>query len=127
MFSPDDYGTSFFLKLKGDKKFVHYTKHPELAKYPERIPRNPHGGKKSSGGVQAHAQEWLAAIKENKPENCYSRFDVAARMTEILLLGCVSLRVGQKIEWDAHKMKAKNCPQADQFIKRQDRSGWALS
>jgi len=128
VFSPDDYGTSFFVKLKGDKKFLHYTKHPELAKYPERIRRNPYGGKKGSGGgVQAHAQEWLAAIKENKPENCYSRFDVAARMTEILLLGCVSLRVGQKIEWDSHKMKAKNCPEADQFIKRQDRSGWALS
>jgi hypothetical protein len=128
VFSPDDYGTSFFVKLKGDKKFLHYTKHPELAKYPERIPRNPHGSKKGGGGgVVAHAQEWLTAIKENKPEMCYSRFDVAARMTEILLLGCVSLRVGKKIEWDAHKMKAKDCPEADQFIKRQDRSGWTLS
>jgi hypothetical protein len=44
-----------------------------------------------------------------------------------MLLGCVSLRAGQKIEWDGPKMVAKNCPQAAQFIKRQDRSGWALS
>jgi hypothetical protein len=44
-----------------------------------------------------------------------------------MLLGCVSLRAGQKIEWDGPKMVAKNCPQAAQFIQRQDRSGWALS
>lgn len=123
VFSPDDYGTSFFVKLKGDKKFIHYTKHPALAQYPERIPRNPLG----KDYDRAHAQEWLAAVKENKPENCYSRFEIASRLTEIVLLGCVSLRAGQKIEWDGHKMVAKNCPAAAPFIQRDDRSGWALS
>ena len=102
-----------------------------MAQYPERIPRNVYGkngdGKKPGGSVFAHAQEWLVAIKENKPEICYSRFDVAARLTEIMLLGCVSLRAGQKIEWDGPKMVAKNCPQAEPFIRRQYRSGWALS
>jgi hypothetical protein len=114
------------VKLKGEQKFLHYTKHAAMAQYPERIPRNKYG-KKGAGGVLAHAQEWLAAIKENKPEMCYSRFDISARLTEIMLLGCVSLRTGQKIEWDGRKMEAKNCPQAAPFIRRQDRSGWALS
>ena len=114
------------MKLKGEEKFVHYLKHPAMAQYPERIPRNTYG-KKGAGSVFAHAQEWLVAIRENKPELCYSRFDIAARLTEIMLLGCVSLRAGQKIEWDGPKMVAKNCPQAAQFIRRQDRSGWALS
>lgn len=126
VFSPDDYGTSFFVKLKGEEKFLHYTKHAAMAQFPERIPRNRYG-KKGAGGVVAHAQEWLGAIKENKPEMCYSRFDIAVPLTEIMLLGCVSLRAGQKIEWDGRKMEAKNCPQAAQFIRRQDRSGWALS
>lgn len=126
VFSPDDYGASFFVKLKGEEKFVHYTKHAAMAQYPLRIPRNRYG-KKGAGGVVAHAQEWLGAIKENKPELCYSRFDIAAPLTEIMLLGCVALRTGQKIEWDSHTMEAKNCPQAAQFIRRQDRSGWALS
>jgi hypothetical protein len=126
VFSPDDYGTSFFVKLKGEQKFLHYTKHAAMAQYPERIPRNKYG-KKGTGGVLAHAQEWLVAIKENKPEMCYSRFEIAAPLTEIMLLGCVSLRAGQKIEWDGRKMEAKNCPQAAPFIRRQDRSGWALS
>ena len=123
VFSPDDYGTNFFVKLKGEQKFVQYLEHPVMAHYPVRIPRNPGGGNL----VVAHSQEWLTAIKENKPEMCYSRFDVAARLVEIMLLGCVSLRTGQKIEWDGPRMVAKNCPEAAQFIRRQDRSGWALS
>jgi len=130
IFSPDDYGTNFFIKLKGEKEFVNYLKHPAMAKYPERIPRNAHvttDAKGSANLVQAHAAEWLAAIKANKPEDCYSRFDIAGRLVEIMLLGCVSLRAGRKIEWDAHKMEAKNCPQAAPYIRRQDRTGWALS
>jgi predicted dehydrogenase len=126
VFSPDDYGATFFVKLKGDAKFLPYTEHPAMAQYPERIPRNPYS-KPGVSAVDAHAQEWLTAVKENKPQLCYSRFDVAARLTEIMLLGCVSLRAGQKIEWDGPKMVAKNCPQAAPFIRRQDRSGWALS
>jgi len=123
VFSPDDYGTSFFVKLKGDPKYIHYTKHPALAQFAERIPRNPHGKDNNA----SHTLEWLTAIKENKPELCYSRFEIASRLTEIMLLGCVALRVGKKIEWDGPKMVAKNCPEAAQFVKRQDRSGWALS
>jgi Oxidoreductase family, NAD-binding Rossmann fold/Oxidoreductase family, C-terminal alpha/beta domain len=123
VFSPDDYGTSFFVKLKEDQKFLHFTKHPALAQYPERIPRNPNG----KNTVLAHAQEWLTAVKENKPELCYSRFEITSRLTEIMLLGCVSLRVGQKIEWDGPRMIAKNCPEAAPFIKRENRSGWVLS
>jgi predicted dehydrogenase len=123
VFSPDDYGSTFFVKLKGEEKFVNYLKHPAMAHYPERIPRNRYPG----NTVVAHAQEWLVAIKENKPENCYSRFDITARLAEIMLLGCVSLRAGQKIEWDGPNMVAKNCPQAAQYIRRQNRSGWELS
>ena len=111
------------MKLKGDEKYINYTKHPAVAQFAERIPRNTYG--KNNG--LAHAQEWLTAIKENKPELCYSRFEITSRLTEIMLLGCVSLRVGQKIEWDGPKMIAKNCPEAAPFIKRENRSGWALS
>lgn len=127
IFSPDDYGTNFFVKLKGETEFVNFTKHPAMAKYPERIPRNKHLSPDGKNLVQAHALEWLDAIKANKPEMCYSRFDVGARLVEIMLLGCVSLRTGKKIEWDGPKMVAKNCPEAAPFIRRQDRTGWALS
>ncbi len=123
IFSPDDYGEQFFVKLKGEKKFTHFKKHPELAKIPQVIPRN------TFSGDSDHRQhlEWIAAIKEDKPEMCYSRFAVGAQLTEIMLLGCVSLRVGKKIEWDGPNMRATNCPEAAQFIKRDNRSGWKLS
>ena len=123
VFSPDDYGASFFVKLKDDKKYIHYLKHPALAQFAERIPRNRYG----QDGKPNHALEWLAAVKESKPELCYSRFEIASRLTEIMLLGCVALRVGQKIEWDGPKMVAVNCPQAGPFIKRENRAGWELS
>jgi predicted dehydrogenase len=123
VFSPDDYGTEFFVKLNDDKKYIHYTKHPAVAQYPQRIPRNAFKG---DADWRQH-QEWLAAIKDNKPESCYSRFAIGAQLAEIMLLGCVSLRAGQKIEWDGPKMEATNCPQAAQFVKRDDRTGWFLS
>ena len=58
---------------------------------------------------------------------CFSRFAVAAYLTEIILLGCVSLRVGKKLEWDGPNMRAKNAPEAATIVKRQFRTGWKLS
>ena len=122
VFSPDDYGEQFFVKLTDDKKFIHSMKHPAVAQYPQRIPRNPF-----KDIEQAHHQEWIEAIKQNKPEHCYSRFEISAKLAEIMLLGCVALRVGKKIEWDGPNMVAKNCPEAAPFIKRENRFGWSLS
>lgn len=123
IFSPDDYGEQFFLKLKDDKKFVHYKKHPALEAIPQIIPRNEFKGDSD----HRHHLEWLAAIKENNPAMCYSRFAIGAQLTEIILLGCVALRAGQKIEWDGARMEATNCPHAEKFIKRKNRHGWVLS
>jgi len=123
LFSPDDYGAQFFIKLAGDKKFTHFKKHPVVAQIPHVIPRNPFTG---DDDLRQHL-EWIAAIKAGRPELCYSRFAIGATLTEIMLLGCVSLRVGQKIEWDGPNMRARNCPAAAQFIKRENRAGWKLA
>jgi len=123
IFSPDDYGERFFVKLNDEKEFILYTNHPAMAQFPQRIPRNKYG----NNGHSSHPQEWLTAIRENKPEICYSRFDISAKLVEIMLLGCVSLRVGKKIEWDGPNMIAKNCPEAAPFIKRENRAGWNLA
>jgi hypothetical protein len=90
---------------------------------PVTIPRNPIKGDSDT----RHHQEWIAAIKANKPEMCYSRFDIGASLTEIMLLGCVALRVGKKIEWDGPNMCATNAPEAAPFIKRENRPGWMLA
>ena len=79
----------------------------------ETIPRSP-----------GHYKEWVEACKGGPA--AYSNFDIAAYLTEIILLGCVALRTGKKLEWDGPKMRAKNAPEAAQFVKRVYRKGWSV-
>jgi hypothetical protein len=46
--------------------------------------------------------EWIEACKGGPTP--YSQFEIAAYLTEIILLGCVALRVGKKLEWDGPKI-----------------------
>ena len=55
-----------------------------------------------------------------------SNFDYAGRLTETVLLGVVALKAGKTIEWDPVAMKAKNCPDADPFIRRDYRKGYSI-
>jgi predicted dehydrogenase len=71
-----------------------------------------------------HANEWLLACKTGKPTTC--GFDYSGPLTETVLLGNVAYRAGEKLEWDVEKVTATNCPEADKFIRREYRSGWAL-
>jgi len=74
---------------------------------------------------KGHHQEWIAACKGGPAAFC-NFVDLAAPLTEIMLLGCLTQRVGKKIEWNAKKMEARNCPEAEPFIQRQYRKGWEL-
>src|SRR6266478_5058554 len=44
LFSPDDYGAQFFIKLKGDKELVDGKTSPAVKAIPQSIPRNPFKG-----------------------------------------------------------------------------------
>jgi predicted dehydrogenase len=120
IFSPDDYGARFFLKLKDEKELTDGRNHEAVKAIPQVIPRNEFKGDADA----RHHLEWIAACKGGKPG--YSDFSIAAYLTEIILLGCVALRVGKKLEWDGPKMKAKNAPEAAHFVKRDNRKGWEL-
>ena len=71
-----------------------------------------------------HQQEWLLACKTGGPTTC--NFDYSGTLTEAVLLGAVSYKTGQKIEWDARNLKATNCPEAERFIHKQYRQGWTI-
>jgi hypothetical protein len=120
LFSPDDNGAQFFLKLKGEKELTDGKNHEAVKAIPQVIPRNTFPGSND----QRQHQEWIAACKGGPP--AYSDFEVAACLTEIILLGCVALRVGRTIEWDGPNMLARNAPEAAQFIRRKYRKGWEL-
>ncbi len=120
IFSGNDYGAKFHVKLKGDKEMVDSEMHDAVKAIPQSIPRNAFEG---SEDKRQHL-EWIAACKGGKPG--YSNFDIAAYLTEIILLGCVALRVGKKLEWDGPNMLAKNAPEAAHIVRRENRKGWEL-
>jgi hypothetical protein len=71
-----------------------------------------------------HHKEWIAACKDNGPTTC--DFDYSGALTETVLLGNVSFRAGQKLEWDAKHLKVTNCPEAAQFIQHHYWIGWRI-
>jgi hypothetical protein len=73
---------------------------------------------------RGHADEWLDACRGGKP--ALSNFGYAALLTETVLLGNVAWRAGKRLEWDAESMRATNCPEADQWLRREYRKGWKL-
>jgi predicted dehydrogenase len=113
LFSPDDYGAQFYLAMKGQEEFVSGDKHEAAKAVPQTIPRSP-----------GHMQEWFRMMKDGTP--AYSNFDIAAYLAEVILLGCVALRVGEgkRMDWDGPNMKSTNLPEAAQFVSRQNRAGW---
>ena len=71
-----------------------------------------------------HHREWVEACKTGGPTTC--NFDYSGALTEAALLCNVALRTGRKLTWDAKNLKAIGCPEADAFIRREYRKGWAL-
>lgn len=71
-----------------------------------------------------HHAEWLQACKTGSPTTC--NFGYASALTETVLLGNVAYRTGVKLEWDARLVKAKNTPQAMNYIQTGYRRGWEL-
>ncbi|MCB0685884.1 MAG: Gfo/Idh/MocA family oxidoreductase [Saprospiraceae bacterium] len=75
--------------------------------------------------TNGHHRDWVDAIKGGPAAS--SNFEYGAHLTEITLLGVLSLRLGgQKIYWDAENMKAVGIPEADQYIEEPLRSGWEM-
>jgi hypothetical protein len=69
---------------------------------------------------------WVMACKGETQATC--PFDYAAPLTEVMLLGIVALRAGQgrKIRYDADRMEITNVPEANAFLSRDYRAGWAV-
>jgi predicted dehydrogenase len=71
-----------------------------------------------------HHKEWIEAIKNGGPTTC--NFDYSGALSEAALLGNVAYRSGKKLEWDAPKLKAVNCPEANAYIQHVYRKGWII-
>lgn len=74
---------------------------------------------------KGHHRDWLDACKGGHAAG--SNFEYGARLTEIVLLGVASLRLGRKLDWDAANLKAAGAPEADAVFKENYRNGWQLT
>ena len=68
-----------------------------------------------------HEMNWVNAIKGTDQISC--PFDYAAQLTEIMLLGIVSLRANSKLHYDAATMRVTNNVAANDFLTREYRRG----
>jgi len=92
----------------------------EYKKSPQTLPRSP-----------GHHQEWITGCKGGPPAG--SNFDVAGPLAEVVLLGNIAIRLGQKLYenglklyYDGPNMKITNLPEANQYIRSEYRQGWTL-
>lgn len=73
-----------------------------------------------------HEMNWIRAIRGEEPAT--SPFEMAAPLTENMLLGLVALRAGpgKVIRYDPANMFVTNVPEANRFLHREYRPGWTL-
>lgn len=94
--------------------------------FPEKLRNSITPPKATIPRSNGHFRDWIDAIKGGPAAS--ANFEYGARLTEITLLGVLSLRLGgQKIYWDAENMKAKGLPEADPFIRETMRQGWEIT
>ncbi len=72
----------------------------------------------------SHEENWIQACKGGEPAD--SNFDYSGPMTEAVVLGNISLRMGQKLEWDGANLTVTNVKEANALVKPEYRAGWSL-
>ncbi len=96
-------------------------------KFADYAPPKPTLPRLSAGNSDDNQKkEWFAAIRAGHPKLALSNFDYAGRLTEMVLLGNIAVRVGKKLEWDEANLKFPNAPEAESFLRRDYRQGWTL-
>jgi hypothetical protein len=78
-------------------------------------PRIPH---------EDHHMNWIDAIRGKEPAS--SPFDYATQLTEVMLLGIVSLRAKTKLQYDAQSVRVTNNVAANDYLGREPRKGFEL-
>jgi predicted dehydrogenase len=114
IFSPSDYGADQMLlpldRFEGKQPTVSAEQ------------RNEWSGQSD----KAHKAEWVRAIREGDPTIAWSNFNYSGTLTEAMLLGNVSVRLGKPIEYDAIAGRVTNVPEAAQYIRPEFRKGWTI-
>jgi predicted dehydrogenase len=99
--------------------------------YPEKLREGLKDKAKFIPPSPGHHREFVEACKGNLVAG--SNFDWAGPLAEVVLLGNVALRsqlreslTKHRLMWDPEGLKIANLPEANQFLRREYREGWAL-
>jgi len=87
--------------------------HDSFGEPAKKLPRIPN---------QQHELNWVAAAQGKAEASC--PFEYAALLTETMLLGVVALKAGKEIQYDGANMRVTNVAAANDFLKREYRTGW---
>ena len=107
-------------KMLGSR-LIPETRQKEYGKPPNKLDRSP-----------GHYTEWVIACKGGKPAG--SNFpDHAGLLAQVVLMGNIALRpalkdkmLSTKLLWDAKEFKFTNMPEANKYLTKEYREGWAI-
>jgi len=94
---------------------------------PEPAPRQPGAGDRQGERATASARDaaWIAAFKGGPAS--YGDFQLAGPISDAINLAAISLRLGgRRLLWDSVNAKITNLAEANRFLTREYRDGWAL-
>ena len=75
---------------------------------------------KPGGPFNGHERLKSPARRRNRPALCREITSMRAFLSSFVAYMILE-------EWDAENLKAKNCPEADQYIQKKYRDGWVLN
>lgn len=95
-------------------RLIPETRNKSYARPPKSLPRSV-----------GHHQEWIQACKTGSPTQ--SGFSFAGPLTEAVLLGMVSVRLGgEMLVWNSQDLRIENLPEANQLLHYSYRPGWSI-
>jgi predicted dehydrogenase len=125
-------GGILYIGSKGKMLQDTYGLNPRLLPQAKHDAHGPPKPKLARIAHEEHEMNWVEAIK-GKVE-ISSPFEYASRLTEVMLLGIVSLRAGGKIDYDGASRRVTNTIKTgdkvvdpNQFLERNYREGWRLT
>ena len=131
-FMPDDKslplgdgGGGLFIGSRGVLHYETYGRNPTI--YPAHVAAEAEAVPRTIPRITvSHEANFAAACKGEAEASC--PFDYAAALNETMLLGVVSLRLGQgrKALYDAGAMRFTSHPELNAHLTREYRSGWSL-
>jgi len=97
----------------GQQRLLPYEKTAACKKPPKTLPRS-----------KGRHRDWIDACKGGPAAS--SNFQYGAKLTELVLLGVLALRLGKRIAWAPVQLKVPGVPEADALINEPRRKGWEI-